>query len=359
MVKLKIAMSLSWIYSKIISARNQLYDRGVFEIFDLGARTISIGNITTGGTGKTPLVAYVASILAERGERVCILTRGYGRKDANKRVLVSDGAQILADPIVAGDEPFELAQKLLGKAMVIADADRVSAAEWAKRKFGITAFVLDDGFQHRKAKRDVDIVCVDATDSFGGGKTLPAGRLREPISNLARADIVVITRANLAGDISNLKFEISDLNNVAGFFVAKNEVVHIIPLKEFHAKTQRTQSEKPRGEHASERTGVTNIQASTRTAFVFCGIGNPQNFFDQLRQESLSFIATETFRDHHLYTQRDVDDLEILAREKGAEIFLTTAKDAVKLSDLKFEIPCYVVEIEMLIDDPAAFAALL
>ena len=133
---------LSWIYGKLIDLRNMLYDRGVFESTSLGARTISIGNITTGGTGKTPLVAYVAAILADRGETVCILSRGYGRKNPKKRVLVSGATEIFASVEVAGDEPFELAQKLLGKAIVISDADRVAAGEWAKRKFGVTAFVL-------------------------------------------------------------------------------------------------------------------------------------------------------------------------------------------------------------------------
>src|SRR5438874_11432253 len=113
MVNLRIAMPLSWIYKKIIGARNLLYDRGVFDSFDLGARTISIGNITTGGTGKTPLVAYVAAILADRGETVCILSRGYGRKNPQKRVLVSDATEIFASVEADGDEPFEWASKLL------------------------------------------------------------------------------------------------------------------------------------------------------------------------------------------------------------------------------------------------------
>ena len=133
----------SWLYAKSIGLRNALYEKGIFESHSLSARTISIGNITTGGTGKTPIVAYVAKILAARREKVCILSRGYGRSDPRKRVLVSDGSEIAAGPSDAGDEPYELARRLLGKAMVIADADRVSAAEWAKRKFGVTAFVLD------------------------------------------------------------------------------------------------------------------------------------------------------------------------------------------------------------------------
>lgn len=335
-------MSLSWIYSKIIGARNVLYDRGLFETFDLGARTISIGNITAGGTGKTPLVAYVAEFLAASGEKVCILTRGYGRINANKRILVSDGEQILADPQTAGDEPFELAQKLLGKAIVIADADRVAAAEWAKRKFGVTVFILDDAFQHRKVRRDVDIVCIDATEPFGGGKMLPTGRLREPIKNLKRADIVVITRANLREDISDLRSEISEVNTDAAIFAAKNDIANITELEEFQAKTQNVQP-----------------AVNTKPALAFCGIGNPENFFEQLRQEKFSVIASETFRDHHFYTQQDIVDIERLARENGAEILMTTAKDAVKLSDLKFEIPCYVVEIEMRFDDPETFRAML
>src|SRR4051812_24699155 len=123
---------LGYIYQEIVKARNTLYDRRVFEVHDLGARTISVGNITAGGTGKTPLVAYIAELLADRGEKVCILTRGYGRKNARARVLVSDGETVLEhDAGKTGDEPLELASRLKGKAIVIADADRVAAAEWA------------------------------------------------------------------------------------------------------------------------------------------------------------------------------------------------------------------------------------
>src|SRR5436190_22356360 len=217
--------AFAFIYGKIVGLRNYLYDRGNLDTFDLGARTISIGNITAGGTGKTPLVAYVASLLASRGETVCVLTRGYGRKDPKKRVLVCDLEQVLADPFTAGDEPYELAQKLVGKAIVIADADRVAAAEWAKRRFGVTVFVLDDGFQHRRAKRDLDIVCIDATDPFGVGAVLPAGRLREPITGLERAGAVVITRSDLVNDISNLRSEILNLVGPGcAVFAAENTI---------------------------------------------------------------------------------------------------------------------------------------
>jgi len=338
---------IAWVYGKIVALRNYLYDRAVLDTFDLGARTISIGNITTGGTGKTPLVAYVADVLAERGEKVCILTRGYGREYAKKRVLVSDGEQILSDVAAAGDEPFELAQKLLGKAIVIADADRVSAAEWARRKFGITAFVLDDGFQHRRAKRDVNIVCIDATDPFGGGEMLPAGRLRERIANLRRADAIVITRSDLVDDISNLKSEISDLaNEGCVLFTAENHVSEIIELKESHAKTQRTQRRKKAAKPGTK-------------VFAFSGIGNPENFFEMLRREGFNVAATKEFRDHHVYTRPDTLEIETLARKAGAEVLLTTAKDAVKLLNSRFELDCFVVEMDVKIDDAEMLAAML
>ena len=327
---------LGTIYGKIMDVRNGLYDKGRFETHDLGARVISIGNITTGGTGKTPLVAYVASVLADHGETVCILSRGYGRKDSNKRVLVSDGSTILSSPETSGDEPFELAQKLLGKAIVIADADRVSAAEWAKRKFGVTAFVLDDGFQHRRAGRDVDIVCVDATNPGGytqagslrSGEVLPAGRLREPITNLKRADVVVITRADLVDDISNLRSEILDLNPEATIFAATNKIVNLAEL-------------------------------NGRRIFAFCGLGNPENFYEHLRREGINVVGTKTFPDHHQYTQKDIEQIESEVRACGAETLVTTAKDDVKLYDLKFETQRDVIRIEVEIDDPVAFAALL
>jgi tetraacyldisaccharide 4'-kinase len=337
---------LSSIYGKVADIRNALYDKGVFDSYDLGGRVISIGNITAGGTGKTPLVAYVASILAERGEMVCILSRGYGRKDPKNRVLVSDGENILATADESGDEPFELANKLLGKAIVIADADRVAAAEWAKRKFGVTIFVLDDGFQHRKAKRDVDIVCIDATNPFGGGKMLPAGRLREPPHNLSRADVVVITRGDLVDNIADLKFQISNLAPDAEVFFAKNKIVRLVGLEEFNAATQRTQSEEK-----EERDGRNvNRSIGSRPAFAFCGLGNPQNFVDLLEQNDIAVNGSIAFRDHHIYSQKDIERIESEAKIAGADILLTTAKDAVKLSHFKFQIPCFVVEIEMNVD---------
>jgi tetraacyldisaccharide 4'-kinase len=356
-------MPLSSLYGVLTDLRNRLYDRNVFSSHSLGARTLSVGNITAGGTGKTPLVAYIARLLAETGETVCILTRGYGRRDANDRVLVSDGESVLSEPELAGDEPVELAHRLLGHAIVVADADRVSAAEWARRKFGVTAFILDDGFQHRRARRDVDIVCIDATDPFGGGKMLPAGRLREPLHNLSRADVVVITRADLSENIEDLKFQISELNPEVKIYSARNKIFRVSKLSDFHVGTHNNRtgvsSEQPwmdaiETADAGRKIGIT----------AFCGLGNPENFF---RQISNAFAETErfdpllrkAFPDHHKYTQRDIDALESTAKDNGISAMLTTAKDAVKLKGLDITVPCFVVEIEVVVDDPNGFAELL
>lgn len=319
----------SWTYGKIAEARNALYDRGIFEVHDLGVPTVSIGNLTTGGTGKTPLAAYVAEMLARRGDKVCILTRGYGRDRPGERVLVSDGEVILDDPRTTGDEPLELARKLKGKAIIISDADRVSAGEWARRKFGVTAFVLDDGFQHRQVKRDVDIVCIDATAPFKDARMLPAGRFREPLSSLSRATAAVITRSDLVGRdvISHLRAEISKLNPRLAIFQALNK--------------------------------LGDVSNADLPAYAFCGLANPETFYETLRRNGLTVTGTRAFADHHRYKQNDLAAVEAAARQCGAGMLVTTAKDAVKLADLNFEMPLSVARIELEIDDPERFASLI
>ncbi len=330
-----ITLMLSRIYGSLMNARNSFYETGVFAAHSLGAKTISIGNITIGGTGKTPLVALVAEILAARGETVGILTRGYGRDNPKRQVLVSDGEKVIADVKSAGDEPFELAAKLLGKALVIANANRVEAAIWAREKFNVTAFVLDDAFQHRRARRDLDIVCVDAVNPFGNGKNLPTGVLREPLENLRRADAIVITKANLANDVSNLKSQISKYNPNCPIFVSENRVSKLTNLKDFSVQAQ----------NSSDKTSDDELRAKNYLAF--CALGNPNNFFEQLRRENFNIVAAHRFPDHHFYTRRDIEIISEKARQVQAEILLTTAKDAVKLANLKFSLPCLVVENDL------------
>lgn len=356
-------MPLSRLYGVITDLRNRLYDRNVLRSYSLGARTISVGNITAGGTGKTPLVAYIARLLAEREEIVCILTRGYGRRNPRSRVLVSDGKSVLSDPEFAGDEPIELAHKLLGKAIIIADANRVSAAEWARKEFGVTAFILDDGFQHRKARRDLDIVCIDATDPFGTGKMLPAGRLREPLRDLSRSDAVVITRSDLAENIGDLKLQLSNLNGRARIFAARTEIDRATKLPDLAAGSQEKDARAAAAHSWLDSIAPAEIDQQIKIG-AFCGLGNPEAFFAQVGNafaEGTRFdlLLRKAFPDHHRYTQRDVDDLENRARETGIHALLTTAKDAVKLKGLHFSIPCFVLEIDVVLDDPDGFAELV
>ncbi|HEX8287201.1 MAG TPA: tetraacyldisaccharide 4'-kinase [Pyrinomonadaceae bacterium] len=361
---------LSRLYGKITDFRNTLYEKEVLKSFSLGAKTVSIGNITVGGTGKTPLVAFVARNLAKSGEKVCILTRGYGRENPKKRVLVSDGETILAAVKQAGDEPLELARKLLGAAIVVADANRVAAAKWAREKFGATVFVLDDAFQHRKAKRDLDVVILDGTNPFGNFKILPAGILRESLSELKRADLIVISRANLAENAEKTKRKIREYNPRCPIFTSENRISELIELKKFNAETQmRENAMKKSNFHLnfnenelpvnSENSEIRNYEIKDKKALAFCALGNPNNFFEMLRRENFNLIATEIFPDHHFYSRKDIEKLEKTAASTGAEILLTTAKDGVKLKDLQFDASCFVVETELFFDDQENFLKVL
>ncbi|MDQ6785979.1 MAG: tetraacyldisaccharide 4'-kinase [Acidobacteriota bacterium] len=339
----------SRIHEAVLQKRIALYEKGVFESFSLGAFTVSVGNLTVGGTGKTPLVTRAAEILTEMGETVCIVTRGYKRENPKARVLVSDGEKILADAKQAGDEPFELARKLLGRAIVIADANRIAAGNWAREKFRITAFVLDDAFQHLRARRDLDIVTIDATNPYGNGKLFPFGILREPLQNLKRADAIVITRANLVEAAEDLKTKIRRFNANCPIFVSENKTARLTEIKEFLAKANCEKSETPNSKIENQRPKTKDqIETESKYRFLaFCGLGNPNNFFAQLRGENFDLAATETFPDHYFYKQNDIVKLEKKARPADAGNLLTTAKDAVKLKDLNFDLPCFVAESEM------------
>lgn len=318
---------LSALYGAIIRSRTALYERGTFRTFKLERPVISIGNITTGGTGKTPLVEWVARLLANSGKNVCILTRGYGRENPGHRVLVSDGKTVFADPSEAGDEPFQLATDLLGVAAVVSDADRFAAGEGAIQHLSTDCFVLDDGFQHLQLARNLNIVTVDATDPWGGGQMLPYGRLREPRSGLKRADCVVLTRCEQVDDLEPIRAEISRQAGDRPIFHARTRTRRISPIRE---STDNSQPEEP-------------IAA-------FCAVGNPESFFAHLKQEGHALTLQKSFRDHHVYTQDEVSRLSKAAKKSGAQSLITTAKDAVKLRAFDFEIPCYKLEIDLEIE---------
>lgn len=326
-MKSLILPPLSAIYSAVTRTRLSLYRRGTFRTTKLDRPVISVGNMTTGGTGKTPLVEWVAKTIAETGKKVCILTRGYGRQSPERQVIVSDGQAILATPAEAGDEPYLLANNLLGLAAVICNADRISAARDAIEVFGTECFVLDDGFQHLRLARDLNIVTVDATNPWGGGQLLPHGRLREPLSGLRRASCVVLTRCDQASDLEPLREQILSL---IGFH----------PL--FESTMQPRRPLHPDGPVAA-----------------FCAVGNPNSFFEQLRTNGYELVLEKAFRDHHAYTQKDIDDLVTGAKQAGATSLVTTAKDAVKLRSLSFSLPWHTFEIEIAISDEAGLRDLV
>lgn len=317
------------LYSAAVKARSVGYQNRFLRTYQVSTPVISVGNITVGGTGKTPVVEWLAARLADEGRKVCIVTRGYLRENARQKVIVSDGEQILSDVAQSGDEAMMLAQSLLGKSAVVCHADRVAAAAWVIKRLKSDVLLLDDGFQHRRLARDLDIVTIDATNPFGNGRLLPVGTLREPIKSLSRADCVVLTRMPDEG-MSNLLDRVRSLTNASIF---QSRMV----IQGFHW----LDANKP----GDDAAGVRQPLAA------FCGIGNPRAFFEQLRTAHLDVRHEAIFRDHHKYSQTDIDRLTEQARVNGAEAVITTAKDAVKLQSLHFKVPCYVAQMRVEIVD--------
>lgn len=338
---------LGMLYGVVARTRLHLYRSGFLKTENVGVPVISVGNITAGGTGKTPLVGWVGRAVAAEGRRACVLTRGYGRAHEGRRVVVSDGERVLADVGESGDEPRLLAEQLLGAAAVVCDRDRVAAARWARANLGAEVFVLDDGFQHLKIARDLDIVTLDATAPWGGGHLLPRGRLREPREGLARADCVVITRADQASDLEGLRAEAARLSGAHTVFIASR--VRTRGLRLIGSANDNLVGAKAEVESIAER----------KSAAAFCAIGNPRAFFEQLRREGFELLHTRAFPDHHDFKDSDLAAVVRESEERGAHFLLTTAKDAVKLRGRSFPLPCYVVEIGLEFEDEGVLLGLV
>src|SRR5262245_47459561 len=302
----KIALApFGAVYSAAVEARSTGYQKGFLKTHRVSAPVISVGNITVGGTGKTPLVQWLAERLADSGRKVCILSRGYRRENGKQRVVVSDRTQILSSVAQSGDEAMMLAQSLLGRCAVVCDTDRGAAAGWAIEHFQSDVLLLDDGFQHRRLARDLDIVTIDATNPFGNGRLLPAGILREPIKSLSRAGCIVLTNSS-GGSANELIDRIRRVTNV--------------PI--FQSRTAINQFRQ------LDTTGVVDVSEISQPCAAFCGIGNPRAFFDQLRAADLQVCYQAALRDHHKYSQADIDRLTQQAKAKGAQALITTAKDS-------------------------------
>jgi len=267
-----------------------------------------------------------------------VLTRGYGRANPSTQVVVSNGADLLASEQEAGDEPFLLARNLLGIAAVISNPSRAAAGEWAIENLRSEVFVLDDAFQHLRLSRNLDIVTIDATNPWGGGKLLPYGRLREPISGLSRADCVVITRADQAADLASIK---NTLQRIAGKVPIFSSRMLIRGLRSINSEP------------------IDELSLLAQPIAAFCGVGNPASFFNHLRRERYKLAFTRTFPDHHQYKQSELDTLVADATTSGAKSLFTTAKDATKLQSLTLAVPCCVMDIQISIDEEDALVELI
>jgi tetraacyldisaccharide 4'-kinase len=324
---------LSALYGVITRTRLSMYRRGTFRTTKLNQPVISVGNITTGGTGKTPLVEWTARMLANNGRSVAVLTRGYGRERPNDRVLVSDGQAVFSTPEQAGDEAFLLAMNLKNIAAVISDANRIAAARDAVKHLHANCFVLDDGFQHLRLARDLDIVTIDATNPWGGGRLLPEGRLREPLNGLARADAIVLTRVDQVRDIDSIQRELRRFSSCP-VFTSRMTTRAITPLN-------------------NTATAVTSPVGA------ICGVGNPQSFFTHVQRLGYETVFKKALRDHQPYSQQLIDSIITDAETSGARSLLTSAKDAVKLRSLSLRLPVFSVDVEISIDDEAALTRLV
>jgi tetraacyldisaccharide 4'-kinase len=298
-----ILLAASKVYGAAASWRRRWYSRDPSRQRRLERPVVSIGNLSVGGSGKTPVVAHIAALLAARGERPAILSRGYGRTAPRNGVtIVSDGAAVLAPLEQSGDEPLMLARALPAIPVLVA-ADRYEAGRTAEQKLGATVHVLDDGFQHLTLARDVDLLLAEPGDL--SDQVLPAGRLREPVGAAASADALLITGGSLATD--------EPLKRRLGVPVAFRVCRSI---------------GQPRWLESGQRVDV----RAEDVILAVAGIARPERFFADLSEANLSIAATETFRDHHPYTDADVEKI-IHARDKaGATLVVTTEKDAVRLS---------------------------
>ncbi|HTL28146.1 MAG TPA: tetraacyldisaccharide 4'-kinase [Tepidisphaeraceae bacterium] len=287
-------------YAGAMRVRNALYDHGLFKTHRLPRPVISVGNITTGGTGKTPIVCWLANELIKAGHHPAVLLRGY------KGTLsgLSDEANLIAQ-IVGPDAP------------VGANADRVEIANKVlAHRPGVEVFLLDDAFQHRRVDRDFNLVLLDATSPFGFGHVLPRGMLREPLAGLRRADAVLITRVDQVS-----KEELIQISDT---------LLRVIP------DTPVLQ--------ASFELDATSIRG--KKVFAFCGIGNPSVFFRQLAQSGAEVVDRRTFADHHPYSAADIAALQNAAGSAGADLLVTTQKDLVRFFSLdkkQYAIPIVAV----------------
>ncbi len=339
---------LSFGYRTIVGLRNFLFDRGILKVARLSCPVISVGNITVGGTGKTPLVINLARYFQQCGLSPAVLTRGYGGKRLSGVTLVSDGKETLKDYEAVGEEAILLARSLPG-VPVLVGPKRVQTGLAAREVFGADLLILDDAFQHRRIFRDLDIVLLNASRPLGNGQVLPSGPLREPASALKRADMIVYT-----GEKGREKG--------TGYFSPQRGKSSLSPFPltagtpVFRARYQPKDLFQPR----SGRSLPPGI-LSGKTVCLLAGIGRPEGFKKTVESLGAKVAAYRIFPDHHSYRPGELDDVLPLCREKEVDFLVTTEKDAVKLLHYRGNIPdWHVLRIDLeIIPDQNAFHSFL
>jgi tetraacyldisaccharide 4'-kinase len=321
-----------------VALRHAAYKWGWFKTRRLARPVVSVGNLTVGGTGKTPLVACVASILLRRGLKPSILTRGYGRNSKAEMIVVAPEAGRRANAQEIGDEAALLARMLPDVPLVVC-AERFRGGQAAEQRFPVDVHILDDGFQHLALARNVDLLAMDATQTISDRQLLPAGRQREPLSALRRAQMVVLTRTDSA-DPQPLQDLVLKVHPAAKVFRSRTVL------------TGWTDA------WSGEAISIEEIQA--RKVAAYCGIGNPRAFFADLRRWGFNVIAEDAFPDHHVYTGGEIQRLVENACKHGAAALLTTQKDAVKFPrDWAAQLPILACEIIAQITDAGDFESTL
>jgi len=320
--------SISILYSGVVNFRNRSYDSGLFAVKKLDCRVISVGNITVGGTGKTPMVIMLANLLKDKGYRPAILSRGYGGKGESRVNIVSDGKNLLMNPEKAGDEPVLIA-KSVRSVPVITGKNRYLTGKYAIEHFGADVLILDDAFQHRSLFRDIDMVLLDNQKPFGNGFTIPGGELREPVNALGRADIIVETgdRGQGTGDSGKWSVVSGQWPDTRIFrayrkpkALIKGNTGDVFPLDHLRGKK----------------------------VFAFAGIARPDSFKKTIESVGGEVVAFLSFPDHHVYTQGDLIKIRKEASQSSAEVILTTEKDGIKLIGFPdFHSNVYLLRIEM------------
>jgi tetraacyldisaccharide 4'-kinase len=334
---------LSKLFECLVQTRLYLYQNRILRDRTLGCLVISVGNLTVGGTGKTPVVEKIARALQERGRRVAILSRGYKsepkplwerfwqrvtfQKEADEPRVVSNGQELLLDSASAGDEPYMLASNLKD-VVVLVDKDRVKSGRYAIEKLGIDTLLLDDGFQYLALKSKLNLVLVDCTNPFGNNHLLPRGTLREPHRNLKRADYIFITKLEKAGN--------DELKQLIRKYNSRAEIIECGHRPLYFQNVYDADDRKPLGFIKGKK--ISSV----------CGIAMPDGFEQGLVRLGAELIYSKQYADHHRYSQQEILNMINRSRKRYAEVIVTTEKDAVRFPKMdRVDVPLYFLRVEI------------